>query len=74
MSEIIIGLGLAFVYMGGLLFAFGYGLKRGNARGFSAGKAFGWQECFFEQLARERARRDKWGRFKAQAQTHGGRS
>jgi hypothetical protein len=74
MTSILIGLALAVVYFAGLLAAFAAGLRRGITRGFGAGKAFGWQECYFGQIAKERARRDKWGRFKTQGQTHGGRS
>jgi hypothetical protein len=62
----IIGLGVASLCVVGLLAAYGAGLRRGKARG--------WCEYHFAQIARERARRDKIGRFKAQALTHGGRS
>jgi hypothetical protein len=62
----ILGLGVAFLYVVGLLAAYGAGLRRGRARG--------WCDHLFAQIARERARRDKLGRFKAQSLSHGGRS
>jgi hypothetical protein len=32
-------------------------------RGYKQGNAAGWVDCYFQQLRRERARRDALGRF-----------
>lgn len=47
----------------------GVPLALGYRWGFRRGKALGWQEHYFECVARDRARRQRNGQFKAKEKT-----
>lgn len=47
------------------LIAAAAGVLLGYSIGFQKGKALGWQEHHFEDIEKDKARRDRLGRFKS---------